>query len=652
MRFGEVIRNNLISILPPFVTYQLIPFYHVSYIVYFSRYRPSNGIDSKNARRPAPSSKQTPGVIRASNFGHNKKQNLQNKNLNNKMNKNGPIGLDKTLSSFGLGNVNPQLLNPSLLHNGFILDREMAEAIEQHKKKKQTNNQQYKPVVHNLRERNRKIKNKVSLLPKSEFMTIRPTLPTVTPTVLKVNTRFAGSTPPTLPPPSGDIPPFVIQQRKYISKLQNDNGNNKILIEKVSGIHPRLPQKSLAKSRPPFPPPIQPGPYNFERTGLTNPDKGSGHEKANPILRLFKNVQKKSSTLTNLFSPTTWFQEKKHGVSHQHPGNPKLAQRNVHNFNRRMSPARTSSIKKPNPFLQLLKNVNSRQNDQDKSKAIYQDATKQHSRDEKSTRDSSNGFTQSMSSRDQQNKPDKGLMHNSNISPVDLDPTESLRLSQIKEISGIVGDSVLPAHEGKTIEMMETMESQLLPLPEELTAEKLAAMIEQLADEQLLATATNNEYISRAYKGPNIRDSLVDQAFGRNTMAVIPSPVKTEEPPHGGNTWKTIQSSSIEKRKTSYGLGFDPSGIQPESGFKPIVHGNVQSMPTLAFSVLDSLPDKVVDRQNKFSNSQGRDEVMPPHTRKVGTTLSLQRSSNRRMSTDVPQSIFLPPQSKVRILNY
>ena len=39
--------------------------------------------------------------------------------------------------------------------------------------------------------------------------------------------------------------------------------------------------------------------------------------------------------------------------------------------------------------------------------------------------------------------------------------------------------------------------------------------------------------------------------------------------------------------KTSLGIGFDPAGIEPESGFKPIQQYQGSSIPTLAFSVLD-----------------------------------------------------------------
>ena len=49
------------------------------------------------------------------------------------------------------------------------------------------------------------------------------------------------------------------------------------------------------------------------------------------------------------------------------------------------------------------------------------------------------------------------------------------------------------------------------------------------------------------------------------------------------------QSSSkrILKLPTTLGIGFDPTAIEPESGFKPIHQGQGGSIPTLAFSVMD-----------------------------------------------------------------
>ena len=56
----------------------------------------------------------------------------------------------------------------------------------------------------------------------------------------------------------------------------------------------------------------------------------------------------------------------------------------------------------------------------------------------------------------------------------------------------------------------------------------------------------------------------------------------------------------ISKRKlstTSLGLGFDPTGLNPESGFRPIVKGQGSSIPTLAFSVLDGADRPPVSAQ-------------------------------------------------------
>ena len=58
--------------------------------------------------------------------------------------------------------------------------------------------------------------------------------------------------------------------------------------------------------------------------------------------------------------------------------------------------------------------------------------------------------------------------------------------------------------------------------------------------------------------------------------------------------------------KSSLGLGFDPSGVEPESGFKPMVEGQGSSIPTLAFSVLDGAerpPVSPTIYDNSFSTS-------------------------------------------------
>ena len=57
----------------------------------------------------------------------------------------------------------------------------------------------------------------------------------------------------------------------------------------------------------------------------------------------------------------------------------------------------------------------------------------------------------------------------------------------------------------------------------------------------------------------------------------------------------TAKKNSRPKKKKAYkgpstlGLGFDPTAVEPESGFKPIVSGQGSNMPTLAFSVLDGV---------------------------------------------------------------
>ena len=43
-----------------------------------------------------------------------------------------------------------------------------------------------------------------------------------------------------------------------------------------------------------------------------------------------------------------------------------------------------------------------------------------------------------------------------------------------------------------------------------------------------------------------------------------------------------------DPQPSTLGLGFDPSAIQPESGFKPILEQG-GGLPTLAFSVLDGV---------------------------------------------------------------
>ena len=75
-----------------------------------------------------------------------------------------------------------------------------------------------------------------------------------------------------------------------------------------------------------------------------------------------------------------------------------------------------------------------------------------------------------------------------------------------------------------------------------------------------------------------------------------------------------------------------------EAGFKPIVVGEVQSMPCLAFSVLDSIPDEYLDQQSSHtiprdisgitqqqSSDSSQFQISQP-------LISSEQLSNRRMS--------------------
>ena len=55
------------------------------------------------------------------------------------------------------------------------------------------------------------------------------------------------------------------------------------------------------------------------------------------------------------------------------------------------------------------------------------------------------------------------------------------------------------------------------------------------------------------------------------------------------NNPEPIRTTTKEKKvpNTFVSLGFDPTALEPESGFKPITEGQGSSIPTLAFSVLD-----------------------------------------------------------------
>ena len=280
---------------------------------------------------------------------------------------------------------------------------------------------------------------------------------------------------------------------------------------------------------------------------------------------------------------------------------------------------------------------------------LQQHKRNKHSRDEKSTRDSSIGFKQPTGSEDHKNIREKGGLHNPKVPLMDVDVALSSKHSHIKETPHIVGDSVLPALTGVATERMETMESQLLSMPGELAAEQLAEMIEQLADEQLLLAASNNGYTPPPYNPPGSPDALGNQAFSIKATAERPTAMRAE-PRQSVNTGFAIPESR-EKDTTIYDLGFDPSGIQPESGFKPMVHGKVQSMPSLAFSVLDSLPDKTLDRQKQVVGTRDMNGPMSPLASNISPTTSSQQSPNRMLSKKGLPSTFLHRRPTVSIFN-
>ena len=118
--------------------------------------------------------------------------------------------LDKTLSNFGLSNIDPQFLNPSLLHNGFMLDRE--ESVKQHSKPpitKMDSLSKYESL--DLPQMPGLGRKKMNSRDEYEFLTVRPTSRTTkTPNINLPDDISLGSSPPTLPPPSGDIPPFIL----------------------------------------------------------------------------------------------------------------------------------------------------------------------------------------------------------------------------------------------------------------------------------------------------------------------------------------------------------------------------------------------------------------------------------------------------------
>ena len=68
--------------------------------------------------------------------------------------------------------------------------------------------------------------------------------------------------------------------------------------------------------------------------------------------------------------------------------------------------------------------------------------------------------------------------------------------------------------------------------------------------------------------------------------------------------------------KKTYGQGFDPAAVQPETGFKPIVD-KAGSMPTLAFNVHDGVPQRPAVEDSQTSETR----ILPStrHNAKIGS---------------------------------
>ena len=66
---------------------------------------------------------------------------------------------------------------------------------------------------------------------------------------------------------------------------------------------------------------------------------------------------------------------------------------------------------------------------------------------------------------------------------------------------------------------------------------------------------------------------------------------------------KFLGYSESDPQPSTLGLGFDPSGIQPESGFKPILEQG-GGLPTLAFSVLDGVGQPYEDQVQLYGVEQ------------------------------------------------
>merc|ERR1719270_634339 len=133
-------------------------------------------------------------------------------------------------------------------------------------------------------------------------------------------------------------------------------------------------------------------------------------------------------------------------------------------------------------------------------------------------------------------------------------------------------------------------------------------MIEALADQKVMTDSMKINQLTSLHQDMGTNLAITNQTKPSRTMNEALGSRPTDKALLGlpGQSVSPL----MNKRKSSYGQGFDPSGITPESGFKPIVVGEVQSMPSLAFSVLDSMPDEYLDQQSSNSNSRDMSVLM------------------------------------------
>ena len=156
--------------------------------------------------------------------------------------------------------------------------------------------------------------------------------------------------------------------------------------------------------------------------------------------------------------------------------------------------------------------------------------------------------------------------------PHDIDVSESIQTSIIHnvtagslgKVNGLTSSNVL----GNRVEVDQSQQMQLQNM---LKAEQLAAMIEALADQKVMTESLKMNQLASLNQATGARPVFVNNTQSSGTMQVQLGTRPTDKALLG------IPGQSIalpmNKKKSSYGQGFDPSGIQPESGFKPIVVG-------------------------------------------------------------------------------